>query len=146
MTGSPSSPETDMFAEPARMPADDDREVYLWRHPWLLEPGVGERAAGHVAAAPQAERPAMSVALAHLMDVRRRYEVGDAGYPIGMGPIESVWQQVGVGQISVEEGERLVRAPAFTAALSARYLHANRPHPRRRLLQRVTVYRLMAQG
>lgn len=113
-----------MLAELSDVPTDDYREVYVWRHPRLLEPGVAEKLATQVAASSRSERASLSVALDYLWDVRRRYDVQPAGYPVGVGPIEAVWQQVGTGQISAGEGQRLVRAPAFTAALSARYLRS----------------------
>ena len=113
-----------MLAGLSDVPTDDYREVYVWRHPRLLEPGVAEKLAAQVAASSPSERSSLSAALDYLWDVRRRYEVQPTGYPVGVGPIEAVWQQVGTGQISAEEGERLVRAPAFTAVLSARYLRS----------------------
>lgn len=54
--------------------------------------------------------------------IRERYEAQPEGYPIGVGPLETVWQQVDSEQISAQEGERLVSASLFTAGLSARYL------------------------
>ncbi len=113
-----------MLTDLSNETTDDDRELYAWRHPRLLEPNVTENLAAQVAASSPAERPALSAALDYLSDVRHRYEVQPTGYPIGVGPIEMVWQQVSTGQISVAEGERLVTAPAFTAALSARYLRS----------------------
>jgi hypothetical protein len=66
----------------------------------------------------------LTAALRYLRDVRRRYETQSSGYPPFVGPIEAVWQQVAEEKISVAEGLRLVSAPAFTAALSARYLQS----------------------
>ncbi len=105
---------------------DDYREIYVWRHPRLLEPGVAEKLATQVAALPRRERRRPTTALRYLRDVRRRYETQSSGYPPVVGPIEAVWQQVAEEKISVEEGLRLVSAPAFTAALSARYLQSLR--------------------
>ncbi len=103
---------------------DDYREIYVWRHPRLLEPGVAEKLAIQVAALPWRERRRLTAALRYLRDVRRRYETQSSGYPPFVGPIEAVWQQVAEEKISVAEGLRLVSAPAFTAALSARYLRS----------------------
>jgi hypothetical protein len=113
-----------MLVELSDVPTDDYREVYVWRHPWLLEPGVAENLAARIAASAPAGRSSLSAALDYVYDVRCRYEEHPAGYPIGVGPIEAVWQQVGTGKISQQEGERLVSAPAFTAALSNRYLRS----------------------
>jgi hypothetical protein len=113
-----------MLVELSRAPSRDHQEVYVWRHPRLLESGVAEALAAAVAATPRRERRPLSRALGYLREVQQRYQEQPAGYPIGVGPIEAVWQQISNGQISAAEGERLVTAPAFTATLSSRYLRS----------------------
>ena len=113
-----------MLVELSNAPTDDYRELYAWRHPRLLEPGIAENLAIQVAALPRSERKRLNAALRYLRDVRRRYETQSSGYPPFVGPIEAVWQQMAEEKISAEEGLRLVSAPAFTAALSARYLRS----------------------
>jgi hypothetical protein len=113
-----------MLVELSNAPTDDQRKLYVWRHPRLLEPSVAENLAVQVAASPRSERRRLKAALRYLRDVRRRYETQSSGYPPFLGPIEAVWQQVAEEKISVGEGLRLVSAPAFTATLSARYLQS----------------------
>lgn len=110
-----------MLVELSRVPASD-QELYVWRHPRLLEPSVVEGLAVEVARWPRSQRRVMVKALDGVRVIRERYEAQPEGYPIGVGPLETVWQQVDSEQISAQEGERLVSVPPFTAALSARYL------------------------
>lgn len=109
-----------MLGELSRLGSADERELYVWRHPWLLEAGVAER----LAEAVNGQRDAMTAALESVWSARRRYEEQDAGYPISLGPIEAVWELVSNGQISTAEGQRRVGTQQFTATLSARYLFA----------------------
>lgn len=113
-----------MLIELSREPSRDHQELYVWRHPRLLEPGVAEVLATAVAGMPRRQRRPLSRALDYLREVRQRYEEKPVGYAYGVGPIEAVWQQISNGQISASEGERLVTAPAFTSMLSNRYLRS----------------------
>ena len=59
MSGARSAAEIEMLNELSRLASGDDRELYVWRHPWLLEAGVAERLAATVGG----ERDAMAAAL-----------------------------------------------------------------------------------
>lgn len=110
-----------MLMELSDITDDDYRELYVWRHPRLLDPGVADRLAAQVKARPRHGRAPLSAALRYLRGFVQR-SGSPPRYRIGAGPVEEVWQRVASGEISAAEGERLVRAPAFCAALSAHYL------------------------
>ena len=98
----------------------------VFRAPRLLTPGVAESLLVSLEDVNEEERPGLASAVQTLRELRNAIEAGVAEYPLGLGPIEDLWErqlrgevtQGGAAELAASEVVVASLAPVYAAALS----------------------------
>jgi CHAT domain-containing protein len=97
-------------------------EALLFGHPRLLSAMVLASLAETVGGLPEGgDRSRLERPLETARDRVRQLEAGHR-FPVGLGPLERLWQRQANGEISAAEAERLARDDTVTAELSPLYV------------------------
>ncbi|MGH3040862.1 MAG: hypothetical protein ACRDNG_03825, partial [Gaiellaceae bacterium] len=116
----------------------DERARRLFAEPRLLVPGVLERVADDLGGDDPATTPPELLEVLNLAyTLGAAVEADSQAYPLGLGPVERLWERVASGEIGsayaaeVARGERLGRllSPAYADRLCGLTLEAARDEP-----------------
>src|SRR4051794_22784806 len=107
-----------------------ERSTVVFEHPRLLVPGAieGLRHVVDKDASARSAIPNAVQAVAVVEELRARIEDDPSDYPVGFGPIESLWRQQELGEVSMARAEELARDPDVARSLAPFYVDALLKH------------------
>src|SRR5215471_1923727 len=113
-----------MLDELAAIPSENEQEMYVYLHPLLLEPGSAEALEASIGdGAEDGQSAARAAAVAYVREIRGLWKESE-GYPVGVGPIETLWLKVNNRELSLSAATERLTAPDSLVALTPRYLRA----------------------
>jgi CHAT domain len=116
----------DLLRAVAAAADDGTRAAALFRAPRLLVPEIAEQLSEAIADEDDGERTRLVAALGFVRRMREAVEVDLDLYPLGLGPVERLWERQAGGEIRAERARELAGsaeildslAPVYVAALS----------------------------
>ena len=114
----------DLLRKIAHLSSDEEQQAFLFQYPVLLSPSTQEALSEQLSQLTRAERSRLESVLTDLRRMRTELEKQPHQYPVGIGPIEQLWQQQSRGEITAEYAEQLAAAPDVAYLLAPVYAEA----------------------
>lgn len=102
----------------------EDQAEAVFRAPRLLTPGVAESLLVGLEDLNEDERAGLASAVQALRELRNAIEAGVAEYPLGLGPIEDLWERQLRGEITQRHAAELAASEVVVASLAPVYAAA----------------------
>src|SRR5580700_1648346 len=107
---------------------DEARLAMIHSMPILLTRNVQEELQRAARDLPSDQAATVAPVLEKLSELQAYYQAQRDEYPIGLGPIEKIFQLVQIGEISQEQAEEQAAQPIVATVLGPLYVHALSAH------------------
>jgi hypothetical protein len=102
--------------------SSDKAIPFIFSRPLLLDHDVHDLLERELAELSAEDRGSLANIVATLRSMRERIDAGEAPYPLGLGPVEALWQRMKSGEIRADYAERLVQDADLLAALTPEFV------------------------